>query len=80
MATPEIDPANALTWRSVVSARWKRNLCAGDQCELFNLATDPHEQSNVFNDLAQRNRVSDLADRIRSWQQRTGDNARLPAV
>jgi hypothetical protein len=80
MAPPEIDRANSLTWRSVVSGRWKLNLCAGDQCELFNLETDPYEQSNLFNDLAQRDRVSDLADRIRSWQQRTGDNVPLPAV
>jgi N-acetylglucosamine-6-sulfatase len=80
MATPEIDRANALDWRSVVSGRWKLNLCAGDQCELFNLETDPYEELNLFNDSAQRDRVSDLANRIRSWQQRTGDTASLPAV
>jgi len=80
MATPEIDRMNALSWRSVVSGRWKLNLCAGDQCELFNLATDPYEQTNLFNDSAQQDRISDLAARIRRWQHRTEDRAPLPAI
>ena len=80
MATPEIDRMNALSWRSIVSGRWKLNLCAGDRCELFNLETDPYEQTNLFDDSAQRDRISDLAARIGSWQHRTGDEAPLPTV
>jgi arylsulfatase A-like enzyme len=80
MPTPEITEMNALSWRSVVSGRWKLNLCTGDQCELFNLETDPYEQTNLFNDSAQQGRISDLVARIRRWQHRTEDGAPLPAI
>ena len=70
----------ALPYRSVVSDRWKLNLCAGDQGELFDLRADPHEQTNLFDDPAQRDRVRDMAARIRMWQHETGDTAPLPTV
>ena len=70
----------ALPYRSVVSDRWKLNLCAGDQGELFDLRADPHEQTNLFDDPAQRDRVRDMAARIRMWQHETGDSAPLPTV
>ena len=70
----------ALPYRSVVSDRWKLNLCAGDQGELFDLRADPYEQTNLFDDPAQRDRVRDMAARIRMWQYETGDSAPLPAV
>ena len=56
------------------------NLCAGDQGELFDLRSDPYEQTNLFDDPAQRDRVRDMAARIRMWQHETGDVAPLPAV
>ena len=71
---------NALFWRSIVSGRWKLNLCTGDQCELFDLEADPFEKTNLFDDAALADRVRDLAARIRAWQHRTGDNAALPTV
>ena len=67
-------------WRSVVADRWKLNLCAGDQCELFDLRSDPHETRNLFDDPAQRDRIRDMTARIRAWQVRTGDTAPLPSV
>ena len=70
----------ALPYRSVVSDRWKLNLCAGDQGELFDLRADPYEQTNLFDDPAQRDRVRDMAARIRMWQHETGDTAPLPTV
>ena len=70
----------AMPYRSVVSDRWKLNLCAGDQGELFDLRSDPHEQNNLFDDPAQRDRVRDMAARIRMWQHETGDVAALPGV
>ena len=70
----------ALPYRSVVSDRWKLNLCAGDQGELFDLRADPHEQTNLFDDPTQRDRVRDMAARIRMWQHETGDSAPLPTV
>lgn len=80
LATSEINRMNALFWRSIVSGRWKLNLCTGDQCELFDLEADPFEKTNLFDDAALADRVRDLAARIRAWQHRTGDNAALPTV
>ena len=80
MATAEIDRMNHSMWRSIVSRRWKLNLCAGDQSELFDLNTDPYEERNLFNDPAQKDRIRDLSARIRMWQHRTGDTAQLPDV
>ena len=70
----------ALPYRSVVSDRWKLNLCAGDQGELFDLRSDPYEQTNLFDDPAHRDRVLDMSARIRMWQFETGDTAPLPSV
>ena len=62
------------------SDRWKLNLCAGDQGELFDLRSDPYEQTNLFDDPAQRDRVRDIAARIRMWQPETGDVVASPGV
>jgi len=68
-------------WRCIVSAEgWKMNLSPGDQCELYDLNTDPYEQTNRFEDPDQKERIRDLADRIRAWQQQTGDEAPLPPL
>lgn len=81
LGSAEINRMLALPWRSVVTPdRWKLNLCAGDQCELYDLNADPHETRNLFNDPSQRDRIRDMAARIRIWQQRTGDDAPLPAT
>ena len=80
LGSSEINRMLTVPWRSVVSDRWKLNLCAGDQCELFDLRTDPHEIKNLFDDPAQRDRIRDMAARIYTWQVRTGDIARLPSV
>jgi arylsulfatase A-like enzyme len=80
LGSPEINRMLMLPWRSVVSGRWKLNLCAGDQCELYDLESDPHEMNNLFNDPSHRDRVRDLAARIRAWQVTTGDTAPLPTT
>ena len=81
LGSRDINRMLTLPWRSVVTPdRWKLNLCAGDQCELFDLNSDPYEQNNLYDDPAQRDRVIDMAARIRIWQQRTGDDAPLPSV
>ena len=80
LGTAAIDRMSRLPWRTVVSGGWKLNLCAGDQCELFDLKNDPYEMRNLFDDPAQRDRVRDLAARIRAWQVETDDDAPLPAV
>ena len=81
LGSPQANLMATLPWRCIVTGNgWKLNLCAGDQSELFDLNTDPHEQNNLFNDGAHRDRIRDLAARIRLWQHETGDNVPLPAV
>ena len=80
LGTAAIDRMNRLPWRTIVSGGWKLNLCVGDQCELFDLERDPHEMRNLFDEPAQRDRVRDMAARIRAWQYETDDDAPLPAV
>ncbi len=81
LGSPLINRMVSLPWRSVITAdRWKLNLCAGDQCELYDLSSDPFELTNLFEDPAQRDRIRDMAARIRIWQNETGDHAPLPTV
>ena len=81
LGSAEINRMLALPWRSVITPdRWKLNLCAGDQCELYDLNSDPHEMNNLFNDPAQADRIRDMAARIRIWQGETGDTAPLPTT
>ena len=74
----EINLRNTRPWRTIVRGRWKLNLGATDQCELYDLENDPHELRNLFDDPAQQERVRDLSGRVRDWQARTGDTAPLP--
>ena len=80
LGTGEINRMLTWPWRSAVADRWKLNLCAGDQCELFDLRNDPHELVNLFNNPDQKDRIRDMAARIYAWQVRTRDTAPLPSV
>ena len=81
LGTPTINEMIALPRRTIVSGdRWKLNLCHGDDGELFDLTSDPHELTNLFGDVAHIERVRSMAARLRAWQQETGDTAPLPAV
>jgi len=76
-----ISQMSTVPWRSVVSGdRWKLNLSPGDQCELYDLNTDPLELTNLFDAPEHRDQVRDLAARIRIWQAETEDDLALPAV
>lgn len=64
----------ALPWRTVIAADgWKLNLNSEDQCELYHLDTDPYEQHNRFDEPDQRDRITELTQRIEAWQERTAD-------
>ena len=81
LGSKTVDRVMSASWRSVVSSDgWKLNLCATDRCELYALTGDPHEQVTLFDAPIHRNRVQDLAGRIRAWQQSTGDTAPLPQI
>ncbi len=79
LGNPVVNLLGAQPWRSVVTPdRWKLNLCANDQCELFDLNNDPYEETNLFNDPAQRDRIRIMAAKIRLWQLEVNDTAPLP--
>jgi arylsulfatase A-like enzyme len=81
LGNPTINKLATLPWRSVVTAdRWKLNLCAGDQCELFDLNNDPYELVNLYNDPEHQDRIRMMAADVRLWQHRTGDTVPLPSV
>ena len=76
-----VNSMSQIEWRSVVSGdRWKLNLSRGDQCELFDLNSDPFEKVNLFDSDDQKDRIREMTARIRGWQIATGDNLVLPAV
>ena len=79
LGNPIVNLLGAQPWRSVVTHdRWKLNLCANDQCELFDLNNDPYEETNLFNDPAQRDRIRIMAAKIQFWQLEVNDTAPLP--
>ena len=81
LGNADIERMSMVSWRSVVTQdRWKLNLSPGDHCELYDLNSDPYEMTNLFHDSAQRDRVRDMAARIRIWQDSVGDELSLPAV
>lgn len=81
LGSREVNRMLTLPGRSVITPdRWKLNLCAGDQGELYDLNNDPYERNNLYDDPAQRDRVIDMAARIRIWQHETGDTAPLPGI
>ncbi len=75
IGTPVVNQMFQAPWRTVVVNDWKLNLCATDQCELYNLKDDPHEINNLFDDPAHKDVVRLLSTKIRAWQFRTRDEA-----
>ena len=56
---------------------WKLNLYRDDAPELFNLKNDPGEMQNVAARPENRDRLKQLADELRAWQQQTKDKVPL---
>jgi arylsulfatase len=81
LGSEEINRMTRLPWRTVVTAdRWKLNVSTGDQCELYDLSSDPQELHNLFDEAKHRDRVRDLVARLRLWQQDHDDHAPIPSV
>ena len=75
----EVNPAMSASQRTVITAdRWKLNLSNIDTCELYDLNTDPFEQTNRYTDPSLQDRVADMKSRIKSWQESVGDTVPLP--
>jgi len=65
--------------RAVRDARWKLIVYPHcNQSQLFDLQTDPWETRNLSSDSAQRERLSQLLQRMREWQREVGDTLPLP--
>ena len=78
---PELQNVQDVDHRILISSDgWKLNLGEGDQGELYDMSTDPTESTNLFDDPSHKDRIADMASRIREWQRRTGDTASLPEM
>ncbi|MCH8114774.1 MAG: sulfatase-like hydrolase/transferase [Chloroflexi bacterium] len=77
----ELERMREIPHRGVVTGDgWKLNVSVGDQCELYDLNSDPFEQTNLYDDPVYSDRVVELARKIRRWQIETGDTALIPDV
>ena len=71
VGTPDINIMFQAPWRSIVVNDWKLNLCASDQCELYNLKDDPYEMNNLYDHPEYQDVVRLLSTKVRMWQFRT---------
>lgn len=72
----EAEPNQSMVhqYRTVVTADgWKLNTYGKGQGELYDLNGDPNELENLYHQDGQKGRIGELRDRIRAWQEETGD-------
>jgi len=82
IATPD-EAAASITdpVRTVIGPEgWKLNASQLGEHELYDLGSDPLETTNLFGRAEHNLRASELAARIRAWQERTGDTAEVPEL
>jgi arylsulfatase A-like enzyme len=74
LGNAEVERLSEIPWRCMVSGdRWKLNLSPGDTCELYDLNSDPLELTNLYDRSEFADRVSEMTERVKAWQARTGD-------
>ena len=59
--------------KSVRTDRWKYNVYLNDRSELYDLAADPHELTNLIDEAQHADTRSQLGDRIVGWLRDTDD-------
>ena len=64
----------------ITSAGWKFNYTASGEHELYNLKSDPLENTNLFADYKNSEIVYKLASKIKQWQLNTSDKIKLPKI
>lgn len=73
------DPDPSKNSRSIVSGDgFKLNLYIGENCELFDLNSDPHEMTNLYKSPEHQERIAAMAARLKAWQKTCGDTVELP--
>lgn len=81
LGSSSINQMIANSWRSVVTRdRWKLNLSPDDNCELFDLNSDPYELTNLYKNRAYQDRIQKMSQKIRSWLTTVGDDISLPQL
>lgn len=78
----EFERVTHQTWRTLIGREgWKINVCADDQCEMYDLNHDPHELYNLWDDTRYAVKRADLLQRLQNWRSANNDTASvLPAV
>jgi arylsulfatase A-like enzyme len=66
--------------RTIRRGRWKLNVHASGEHELYDLEDDPDELHNAFYDRGNGAVIEMLLERLLGWQRRTGDSLALPEV
>ena len=76
---PDVEDAYQTPHRSLITSDgWKLTLGDPEHGELYDLNADPHEMTNLYGESSQADRIHDLASRIRTWQEETGDTLEVP--
>lgn len=80
--TPDDNPTHGIPgrWRTIISDDWKLNVTTNDRAELYDLAADPQESTNLMDDAAAEPHVERLMRRLQRWQILTGDTLPLRAL
>lgn len=66
--------------RTIRRGRWKLNVHAEREFELYDLLADPGELHNAFYDAGNEGLAAGLFDRLRAWQRATNDALELPEL
>jgi hypothetical protein len=75
---PEFEGVMNTPHRTLVSADgWKLTLGQGMRGELYDMNSDPCEETNLFDEPDHEPRIRDMEERLKSWQSQTGDTIEL---
>jgi hypothetical protein len=77
-AFPELERVQDTPHRTLVSADgWKLTLGQGMRGELYDMNSDPYEETNLFDWPDHEARIEDMAERLKRRQSQTGDTIEL---
>ena len=75
---PELDRVQNTQHRALISSDgWKLILGQGMRGELYDMNSDPFEETNLFDESRSRPRIRDMMERLKAWQSENGDTLDL---